>query len=300
MRLPGFCVLGLLYLTSHAGQTAQDRLYKTVTPMISKKHIDGGAPFDWGRAAQHYARYRDIYPPEFYRRILDAGLCTAGQRVLDLGTGTGVLPRNLYKHGAKFTGVDISEAQIAEARRLSREAGMEIACHAGPAEQMPFAEDSFDTVTASQCFLYFDVAKLMPVLKKVMAGGGRLAILFMAWLPGESEIAKASESLVLRYSPDWSGYNLRRELAEVPPWLDRYGFTLEENTGYDVDVAFTKESWNGRMVACRGVGASLPPEKVAAFEREHLQLLDALTAENTFTIPHYVTMTVLKNNKPTL
>ena len=79
---------------------------------IADRRIDGGKPFDWGRTSEDYAKYRDIYPPEFYRRILDRGLCRDGQRVLDLGTGTGVLPRNLYAYGARWTGVDISEEQI--------------------------------------------------------------------------------------------------------------------------------------------------------------------------------------------
>lgn len=70
--------------------------------MITLDHIDGGAPFDWGRTSDDYAQFRDIYPPAFYQHILDKGLCTAGQIVLDLGTGTGVLPRNLYAQGAKW------------------------------------------------------------------------------------------------------------------------------------------------------------------------------------------------------
>ena len=43
--------------------------------MITDKRIDGGKGFDWGKTSGDYAKYRDIYPPEFYRRILDAGLC---------------------------------------------------------------------------------------------------------------------------------------------------------------------------------------------------------------------------------
>ncbi|MDR1821653.1 MAG: class I SAM-dependent methyltransferase, partial [Oscillospiraceae bacterium] len=77
--------------------------------MQRNENIDGGNAFDWGAASGDYAKYRDIYPDEFYRRILDLGLCTRGQTVLDLGTGTGVLPRNMYRHGAKFVGADISE-----------------------------------------------------------------------------------------------------------------------------------------------------------------------------------------------
>ena len=94
--------------------------------MITDKRIDGGKGFDWGKTSGDYAKYRDIYPPEFYRRILDAGLCIKGQQVLDLGTGTGVLPRYLYPYGAEFTGMDISENQIKTAEKLSEEAGMDI------------------------------------------------------------------------------------------------------------------------------------------------------------------------------
>ena len=80
--------------------------------MNTNRNIDHGRAFDWGRASADYAKYRDIYPPEFYRRLLDMGLCTKGQAVLDLGTGTGVLPRNLCRYGASFVGTDISEEQI--------------------------------------------------------------------------------------------------------------------------------------------------------------------------------------------
>ena len=64
--------------------------------MIEKSHIDGGRGFDFGRTSTDYAKYRDIYPEEFYRRLLDKGICTRGQNILDIGTGTGVLPRNMY------------------------------------------------------------------------------------------------------------------------------------------------------------------------------------------------------------
>ena len=48
--------------------------------MITDKRIDGGKGFDWGKTSGDYAKYRDIYPPEFYQKIVDAGLCTNGNR----------------------------------------------------------------------------------------------------------------------------------------------------------------------------------------------------------------------------
>lgn len=71
---------------------------------IKDKRIDGGKAFDWGRTSGDYARFRDIYPTEFYEKIAARGIGISGQSVLDLGTGTGVLPRNMCRFGAKWTG----------------------------------------------------------------------------------------------------------------------------------------------------------------------------------------------------
>lgn len=184
--------------------------------MIINKKIDNGKPFDWGRASEQYGKYRDIYPPEFYEKIVSLGLCIKGQSVLDLGTGTGVLPRNLYKYGAKFVGADISEKQIAEAKRLSEDAGMSIDYIAASAETIDFPEETFDVVTACQCFMYFDKAVALPKIHKILKKDGHFCILFMAWLPNESEIARTSENLVLKYNPEWTGAHWKRFKIKAP------------------------------------------------------------------------------------
>ena len=135
---------------------------------IRNKNIDAGKAFDWGRTSLDYAKYRDIYPPVFYEKIADRNLCIKGQRVLDLGTGTGVLPRNMYHYGAEWTGTDLSEMQIAQARRLSEEKGQNIRYLVSAAEDLVFPDNSFDTVTACQCFWYFDHKRLMPRLSRML------------------------------------------------------------------------------------------------------------------------------------
>lgn len=263
--------------------------------MIIDKGFDNGRGFDWGKTSADYGKYRDIYPQEFYEKIVELGLCVKGQKVLDLGSGTGVLPRNMYKYGATFIGADIAENQIAEARRISEKFNMDIEYIVSPAEKVNFPDNTFDVVTACQCFMYFDKSIILPNIARMLKPGGELAILFMAWLPDESQIAKQSEALVLKYNPSWTGGNMKRYNLGAPEWSQDL-FDVEHKITFDINVSFTRETWNGRIKACRGIGASLDDAAVEAFEKEHNKLLEEIAPEQ-FNILHYTTILVLKVKK---
>lgn len=250
---------------------------------IISKSIDNGNPFDWGRTSADYAKFRDIYPEKFYRKILDRNLCMDGQSVLDLGTGTGVLPRNMYRYGAKWTATDISENQIAQARILSE--GMDIDYHVAATEDINFPDGSFDVVTACQCFWYFDHETLMPKLWRMLRQGGSILVLYMAWLPFEDKIAGESEKLALKYNPDWSGAGETVHPIWIPDCY-KEKFELVYHEEFLLHVPFTRESWNGRMKACRGIGASLSETEIAKWEEEHKKLLVQIAPEK-FDILHY-------------
>ena len=79
--------------------------------------IDSGKEFDFGKTSQDYAKYRDIYPKSMYDKLISFGIGKENQKILDLGSGTAVLPVNLYRTGANFTSTDISENQIAYGRK---------------------------------------------------------------------------------------------------------------------------------------------------------------------------------------
>jgi len=262
---------------------------------IKDDRIDSGKAFDWGKTSREYAKYRDIYPEKFYQKIVDRGLCIKGQRVLDIGTGTGVLPRNMYKYGAKWTGTDISPEQIEQAKILADDSKLKIDFQAVPTEQIEFEKESFDVITACQCFWYFDHEKVMPELARLLKSDGKMLILYMAWLPYEDRIAGASEELVLKYSPKWSGAGETRHPIWIPHIAYDY-FELEDHEEYDLMVPFTKESWHGRMRACRGVGASLSEEELARWDREHRELLDRIASEE-FEVKHYAALAVLRKRE---
>lgn len=258
---------------------------------MKKTHIDSGKEFDFGRTSRDYAKYRDIYPQEFYDKLLQRGLCVKGQKILDIGTGTGVLPRNLYKYGGKFVGIDISANQIEQAKILAEQGGMDIDFDCVSAEEANFADGTFDVVTACQCFTYFNHDVLAKRLSDMLKSNGRFAVLYMAWLPYEDEIAMKSEQLILKYNPTWSGCGEVRRNIKIPSVYNEY-FKIEDTEVFDLDVPFTRESWHGRMRACRGVGASLSQEDIAKWEKEHIAMLREFAPE-AFGVKHYGAICVL-------
>lgn len=261
--------------------------------MIVDKNIDGGEGFYWGLVSAEYAKYRDIYPQEFYQKIVDTGLCLKGQHILDLGTGTGVLPRNMYHYGGNWVGTDISEKQIKQARSLS--AGLDISYFTMAAENIDFPSNSFDVITACQCFWYFKHEQVMPNLYRMLKPNGKLLILYMAWLPYDDKIAGESEKLVLKYSPKWSGAGETIHPINIPECY-RQQFEVIRHEEYPLKVHFSRESRHGRMKSCRGVGASLSKEKLLSWEREHQKLLSKIAPEE-FDILHYAALAELKVKK---
>lgn len=60
----------------------------------------------------------------------------------NIDNGNGCLPRNMYQYGANWTGTDISEEQIGQAKRLSK--NMEIDYYVFAVEHVQFPDNTFD------------------------------------------------------------------------------------------------------------------------------------------------------------
>ena len=257
--------------------------------------IDNGQSFDWGNTSKDYAKYRDIYPKEFYRSILDLGLCKDGQKVLDIGTGTGVLPRNMYQYGAEWIGTDISADQIEQAKMLSEQNGMDIEYYTCPAEYIDYPDDTFDVITVCQCIWYLNAKIISEKFARMLKPGGKLLILYMGWLPYEDEIAGKSEEIILKHNHEWSSYGDTVHPVYVPEEL-LITFDMVMQKEFRVDVSFSREAWHGRMRACRGVGAAMNEAQFNAWNEEHIKMLKENTAE-IFKVKHYVSIAELQVRK---
>jgi demethylmenaquinone methyltransferase/2-methoxy-6-polyprenyl-1,4-benzoquinol methylase len=113
--------------------------------------------------------------------MVDRIVPAPGQRILDVASGTaGVALQLARRTGAAVVGVDLTEQMLAEGHRRVAAAGRagQIALVAGRAEQLPFPDQSFDSLTFTYLLRYVqDPQATLAELARVVKPGARVASL---------------------------------------------------------------------------------------------------------------------------
>lgn len=243
---------------------------------------------DFGCTSEDYARHRAGFPDSLFERLAAHGIGRPGQAVVDLGTGTGSLARGFARRGCRLVGIDPAEAMLAAARRLDAEAGVQVDYRVARAEDTGLPAKAFDVVTAGQCWHWFDRPRAAAEAARILRPDGRLVIAHFDWLPLADNLVQATEELIERHNPAWK---MGGGLGVHPLWLrdlGEAGYRELETFSYDLDVPYTPEAWRGRIRASAGVGGSLPPAQVEAFDAALAALLAARFPDSRLRVPHRV------------
>lgn len=106
----------------------------------------------------------------------------AGQKLLDVACGTGVVAITAARQGAAVTGLDLTPELLAQAKASAPLAGVEIDWKEGDAEALPFPDASFDVVLSQFGHMFAPrPAVVTKELLRVLKPGGRIA--FATWPP---------------------------------------------------------------------------------------------------------------------
>jgi SAM-dependent methyltransferase len=162
-----------------------------------------GAAFS--SAAEAYERGRPSYPHEAVERLVSELGMEPGRRVLDLAAGTGKFTRLLLPTGADLVAVE----PVAAMRAQLRASAGTIALLAGTAELLPFRDGSVDAICVAQAFHWFDAARALPEIARVLRPGSGLGLIWnerdesLPWAAALTRIMRWDVQMPYRVGTDW-------------------------------------------------------------------------------------------------
>ena len=235
----------------------------------------------------HFVPLELFTTPPAARLAKHAGI-HGGQRVLDVGCGTGVVAVTAARLGARVTGLDLTPELLERARENAQIAGVDVDWREGDVEELPFGDGAFDVVVSQYGHMFAPrpdvaVAEMLRVLKP----GGTIA--FSTW-PPELYIGRMF-ALLGRYAPP------PPPGASPPPqWGDP--IIIRERLGGAVkDIVFDRATMlvpalspqHSRHMMERTAGpviklveslATTDPPRLAAFRREYETLVAEYLHDN--------------------
>jgi SAM-dependent methyltransferase len=130
--------------------------------------------------------------------LVRSAAVAAGDRVLDVGTGSGIAAIVAARCGARVIGVDPTAALLTKARENATLAGVDVNWQDGVAEMLPFDDASFDIVLSQYAHMFSTAPeRAASEMLRVLRPGGRIA--FAAWTP--DGLAPRLMGLTLAYLP---------------------------------------------------------------------------------------------------
>lgn len=244
-------------------------------------------PFESFKATQklgwaHFAPL-EMFTTSVAAQLVKHAKVHSGERVLDVGCGTGVVAVTAARAGARVTGLDLTPQLLERARENAQIAGVTIDWHEGDVENLPFEDSVFDIVLSQFGHMFAPRPEVaISQMLRVLKPGGTIA--FATWPP---ELFTGRMFMITsRYAPPPPP-----GLAPPPQWGDPK--IVAERLGAAVkDIVFDRgtmrvpalspqhirtrlEGTAGPVVKLVESLSATDPAKLAAFRSEY----EALIAE---------------------
>ena len=118
---------------------------------------------------------------EFVDRLIELTPISNGDFILDLATGTSVIPRRLVEKVKKeyqVAGLDITARMLKRGKEKIDQDKANINIHlvCGDAMAMPFCKESFNVVMCGLATHHMDVPRMLSEIKHVLKNGGRISL----------------------------------------------------------------------------------------------------------------------------
>jgi len=150
----------------------------------------------WSKDAGNYNKsiQKNLYSEEMkkpWKDLFTQALGPDSLNLLDVGTGPGIVAFLLAELGHCVTGVDFSEMMLFNAKKNNEVLGYNVKFKKGDAENLPFADGTFDAVVSRYVlWTVTDPKKAIMEWKRVLKPGGKVIIIDGNWYTNKTTIKR--------------------------------------------------------------------------------------------------------------
>src|SRR5437868_2131616 len=248
----------------------------------------------WQRVAE---KYDSVWAPstrQFIPPLLDAAEVSAGMSVLDVGAGPGYVSAAASERGAVPIGLDFSRQMVSIARKIFPN----IEFWEGDAQNLPFADGSFDRVLANFALLHLsDPGRGCAEACRILKPGGKFG--FTVWAEAaDNPYAQLIDDAINAYAdlsvnlPSGPPYYLYKTKEEFRQAMERAGFDGASMTHAIHRIewivptpSYPFEAELNAGVRTAGFLAAQPAERLRAIRSAIEEKVKGYAKDNAFAIP---------------
>lgn len=155
--------------------------------------------------ADTYAKYRPSYPVTYLEYLIAANNLTADSVIADIGSGTGILTKQLLERGLQVIAVEPND-DMRQSAEESLSAYPYFTSLNGSAEQSGLSAESVDLITVAQAFHWFDHVRFQAECRRVLKPNSQVALVWNS-RDASSELVQADHKLCATYCPSFKGFS---------------------------------------------------------------------------------------------
>lgn len=218
----------------------------------------------FGQAARSYDEFRPQYPDSVIERIVSASGLEV-PRVLDVGSGTGILTAQLRATGCEVLAVEPDREMAA----VAREKGIDV--EVSSFEDWDPGERTFDIVAFGQSFHWVDPTRALPRIAHMLEPAGTLALVWND-IQATGALGQALTEVSERFTPIAKSQTEGAEESHpVLRDLEGNGFAAEE-LSFEESLDYSREEWLS-MIFTHSAQLTMEPE---SRDRMYAEMFEAI------------------------
>ena len=209
-----------------------------------------------------YEQFRPLYPPAFFRAVVERLRLGEQHALIDLGTGPGLIARGFAPYVGRVVGVDPEPAMLEVASRAAARAGHDLALIESTAEALPREIGLFDVVTIGRALHWMDRDLVGPLLERLVAPGGVILVCAArSATDGRNGWLEAYDEARRYWSGTTDGTRIRPDLAAI---LADTRFRMAGTIAAEASHELSARDLAQRMLTFSGSSPAILGDKVDA------------------------------------